>query len=591
MKRKIAYLIIIILIAIPAIIWAAQKTMTVYTWDGDIGIDSSVGGADGITFVEHIEDFTLGESTPNSVDIDEDNKVVYLGNNQNHSCGVLWYGGNYAHTCKDGTEQPSRCTAAGCDFDIGFRAYFDFRFLTTDSSPSSTTRGDGFTFTMINADNNTTSDIGGPPPDVSMGELMCYAGSGTSGNGLRGPKIAVEFDTYGNTEAMDDNGCSSGRADQSNALNHISLMYWGNESTTLCPAGSTARSEGAICSRDTYDDNIHGQGGSGGGVNRLPVNSASGDGTGGYCQRTGGKVTVGGTTYNWMEDGQTHRVRIEVTRSSNWYYRVKAWVDCEEPCCSGTTCTPCPDVEISNFQNVLNSYNNPDFLPKINREIRLNNTRHSALEQIIFGFTQGTGGATQNIEISNFKLYFTCPGDCDYTLNPYIAYHEAGGSTGSTVAVTTAAGCSWTAVSNNPWITITDGASGTGDDTVTYSITANSGAERTGTITIGGLYVGIIQEAACTFYIDPQSATVGRDAGSGSIAVNMTGNCDWSAVSSAAWLTITSGASGTGSGTINYSYTRNGGWFSGPRTATITVDGPGGEQVYSLCQDGYFGCP
>ena len=589
MKRKIVLLAIVIFVAAPAIIWAAQKTLTTYTWDRDIGIEAAGGGAGGITFVEHIEDFTPGTSTSGSVSVDTDSKVVYLGNNLQNSCGVLWYGGNYNHTCKDGTAQPGRCTATGCDFDIGFRAYFDFRFLTADTSQYSTDRGDGFTFAVINAANNTTADRGGPPPGVSMGELMCYAGSGTSGNGLRGPKMAVEFDTYGNTGAMTDNGCSSGRADANN-LNHISLMYWGNESTTLCPAGSTARSTGYSCSRDTYDDNIHGEGGAGGGINQLPVNSESGDGTGGYCQRTGGKVG----SYNWMEDGQTHRVRIEVTRESNRYYRVKTWVDCEQSCCAGTTCTSCPDVEKnSNFQYVFNSYNNPSFLPKINREIRLNNSRHSALEQIIFGFTQGTGGATQNIEISNFRLYFTCPGDCDYTLDPYIAYHEAGGSTGNAVSVTTTSGCAWEAQSNNHWITVTSGLSGTGNGTVTYDVApSTSSEERTGTITIGGLNVGIIQEASCAFSIVPQNATVGRDAGSGSFAVNMIGNCSWTASSSATWLTITSGASGTGpGGTINYSYTRNGGWFSGPRTATITVDGPGGPQTFSLCQDGFFGCP
>lgn len=591
MKNKIIYMVLIIFIAAPAIVWAAQRTVTTYTWDRDIGIEASGGGGGStININDDIEDFTPGASTPNSVDIDVDNKVVYLGNNQTNSCGVLWYGGNYAHTCKDGTEQPSRCTAAGCDFDIGFRAYFDFRFLTTDSSASSTTRGDGFTFTVINADNNTTSDRGGPPPGVSMGELMCYAGSGTSGNGLRGPKMAVEFDTYGNTGAMNDNGCSSGRADQSNALNHISLMYWGNESTTLCPAGSTARSGGTSCSRDTYDDNIHGQGGDGGGFNRLPVNSASGDGSGGYCQRTGGKVG----SYNWMEDGQIHRVRIEVTRTPSGgqrgFYRVKAWVDCEQPCCSGTTCTSCPEVEISNFHNIFNSYNNTSFLPKINREIELNNARNTAFNEMIFGFTQATGGATQNIEISNFKLYFPCSGDCDYTLNPYTAYYGALGNNGNNVSVTTAPGCTWTAESNNPWIEVTGGASGTGNGTVTYNVApTTSTSERTGTITIGGLIVGIIQDG-CTFSINPTSADVPRNpGGSGSIAVNMIGNCAWSASSSAGWLTITSGASGTGSGSINYSYTANDSWFAPSRTATITVNGPGGAQTFTIRQAGWLG--
>ncbi|MGH9835850.1 MAG: BACON domain-containing protein [Blastocatellia bacterium] len=47
--------------------------------------------------------------------------------------------------------------------------------------------------------------------------------------------------------------------------------------------------------------------------------------------------------------------------------------------------------------------------------------------------------------------------------------------------------CSWTAVSNVPWITITSGGSGSGDGKVNYVVAANtSGSQRIGTITISG---------------------------------------------------------------------------------------------------------
>ena len=48
--------------------------------------------------------------------------------------------------------------------------------------------------------------------------------------------------------------------------------------------------------------------------------------------------------------------------------------------------------------------------------------------------------------------------------------------------------CPWTATSNTPnWITITGGASGTGNGTATYNVAANTGAARTGTLTIAGV--------------------------------------------------------------------------------------------------------
>ncbi len=50
----------------------------------------------------------------------------------------------------------------------------------------------------------------------------------------------------------------------------------------------------------------------------------------------------------------------------------------------------------------------------------------------------------------------------------------------------TGAGCTVTAVSDVSWITVTSGNTGTGNWTVGYLVAGNHGAERTGTITVGG---------------------------------------------------------------------------------------------------------
>ena len=74
---------------------------------------------------------------------------------------------------------------------------------------------------------------------------------------------------------------------------------------------------------------------------------------------------------------------------------------------------------------------------------------------------------------------------CSYSLNPPSASVPDSGSTGSTVSVAASAGCNWTAISNNPdWIAITGGASGSGNGTVTYNVSPNTGPARTGTMTI-----------------------------------------------------------------------------------------------------------
>jgi len=59
-------------------------------------------------------------------------------------------------------------------------------------------------------------------------------------------------------------------------------------------------------------------------------------------------------------------------------------------------------------------------------------------------------------------------------------------------------GYTWTAQSNAIWITITAGTSGTGSGAVTFSVQANTGAARTGTITIAGQTFTITQESAST---------------------------------------------------------------------------------------------
>jgi Putative binding domain, N-terminal len=54
------------------------------------------------------------------------------------------------------------------------------------------------------------------------------------------------------------------------------------------------------------------------------------------------------------------------------------------------------------------------------------------------------------------------------------------------VPVSTGTGCTWTAVSNVSWVTVTVGSSGTGNGTVNYSVGPYGGPpkKRAGTMTI-----------------------------------------------------------------------------------------------------------
>jgi uncharacterized delta-60 repeat protein len=83
---------------------------------------------------------------------------------------------------------------------------------------------------------------------------------------------------------------------------------------------------------------------------------------------------------------------------------------------------------------------------------------------------------------------------CTYTVSPQtIPLAAIGGTT--TVTVTAPTGCAWTAVSNNAFITVTSGASGSGNGTVQISVKYNPGIPRSGTLTIAGQTVTVSQPA------------------------------------------------------------------------------------------------
>jgi hypothetical protein len=163
------------------------------------------------------------------------------------------------------------------------------------------------------------------------------------------------------------------------------------------------------------------------------------------------------------------------------------------------------------------------------------------------------------------------PPPCAPTITPSAATVATGASTGNTITVTAASGCAWTGVSNAAWITVTAGASGSGNGTVTYSVAANSGAQRTGTLTIAGRTFTVTQTATtCAPGISPASASVASTTSTGTITVSAASGCGWTAASNASWLTITSGATGTANGSVGYSVAANTG---AARTGTLTVAG------------------
>ena len=148
---------------------------------------------------------------------------------------------------------------------------------------------------------------------------------------------------------------------------------------------------------------------------------------------------------------------------------------------------------------------------------------------------------------------------CTPTLNPLSSSVGAGGSTGNSVSVTIPAACQWTATSNAQWLSVTNGASGTGSGSVVFNIAANtSTSSRSASLTIAGQPFNVSQAGlTCTYTVTPTNAPAPNTAGTGSVSVAAATGCNWQASSSVAWLTVTSGASGSANGSVNYSFVAN----------------------------------
>lgn len=194
---------------------------------------------------------------------------------------------------------------------------------------------------------------------------------------------------------------------------------------------------------------------------------------------------------------------------------------------------------------------------------------------------------------------------CSFSASPAsLSINPAGGT--SSFALNTGTGCQWFAVSQVPWITITSGASGNASGTVSFSVASNpTTLPRTGSIQAGNGSASttftVTEVGACTYSLSGDLFVL--PAGGGSVTVNVStqAGCVWSAVPTAGWLSITAGASGTGSGsfTINAAPGNTSLSYSGtvtvmnqsltvvvgsavgtPGTGTVTITG-GARQAYS----------
>jgi len=171
---------------------------------------------------------------------------------------------------------------------------------------------------------------------------------------------------------------------------------------------------------------------------------------------------------------------------------------------------------------------------------------------------------------------------CAFTIAPATQSFSDSGGSGSIVITASDASCVWTATSGASWVTL-GATSGTGTGTLGYQVGSNGSTDsRSTTVSVGGQSHVVSQSgrsaAPCTFEISPAGATLGDAGGTGTFAVIAPDGCGWTATSSAPWVVVTGGTSGSGNGTVAFSLTENNGDTT--REATIGV----ADRLFAITQ-------
>ena len=199
-------------------------------------------------------------------------------------------------------------------------------------------------------------------------------------------------------------------------------------------------------------------------------------------------------------------------------------------------------------------------------------TSGSGTRTINYSYTSNAGNPARAAMLTIADKTFTLEqqSGCAYSLSPTsAALGAAGGSTSFTL--TTTAPCAWSAASTAGWLTFSP-TSGLGSATINVTVAANEGPSRDGSIEVnGGPDFDVHQANGCVYSVQPMSVSAPSSGMEGELTVTTHPDCFWNASTSAAWIGITAGGSGRGSGTVSYILYPN--ETGAARTGTISAAG------------------
>ena len=141
---------------------------------------------------------------------------------------------------------------------------------------------------------------------------------------------------------------------------------------------------------------------------------------------------------------------------------------------------------------------------------------------------------------------------CTYTVSPLTQVYQYAPIF---ITVTAPSGCSWTASSNQPWAVIDAGASGSGTGMVAVQLVGGTNIQGpTATLTVAGQQVTVVLPgSSCTYSLSSGSSyQVSVDGGPVTVSLSAPAGCPWTTTNNYPFaISVVSGSSGTGSGTIS----------------------------------------
>jgi hypothetical protein len=203
------------------------------------------------------------------------------------------------------------------------------------------------------------------------------------------------------------------------------------------------------------------------------------------------------------------------------------------------------------------------------------------------GYTQSADFPTVSALQASFQgtrdAFVSKISNCEITLSPTGATVSTAAGTGA-VLVSGPTDCPWVATTNDGFITLTGATSGSGNGTVTFSFSANSGFPRVGQIFIGGQTYTLNQQGTpivgCVYPPSPENVIVPAEGQASTFLIpTTTPGCAWSAVPNVSWIQVYP-PSGTGQTTVSYTVYPN--FSTLVRTGKVQI----GSMTFNVAQSG-----